>query len=1049
MIRPGSGGRPPIPREVVDRLYEQARRLDPGARAAFVKTATRETAELRDEVLSLLGEADAAEKFFECLSDVMPARAPHASSPDLSIGLSVGHYEILKWIDSGGMGTVYRARDTRLERDVALKFLPPHLTSSPEARERLLVEARAAAALEHPNVCTVYEIGETADGRAFIAMALCLGETLKERLERGPLPPEDAIMSATQIARGLAAAHARGIVHRDVKPGNVMLAIDGTVKLLDFGLAKLADVTLTSPGIHPGTIAYMSPEQVRGDVLDPRTDLWSLGVVLYEMLAGVRPFRGGSDRLVRQAILEDDPPPVSTVRPEVPSRLGQIVARLLRKEREERYGSAVELLAHLDPAQSGSRAVGDVGFRRRWMPETMSRRVALVAAGVIAALAFLGVRAIRDPDALVPATVERGGAAPAIAVLPFSAHGEEVDVWREGMVDLLSMGLDGAGGLRVIDNRTLLARWNESVGNRAADLDLALEIARQTQASYAVVGSVVAAGSQLRFAADVYDLESGRPLGQAVAEGSPDSIFALVDRIAMQTLAIVFQEDPDDLPAIDLAAVTTTSLPALKAYLDGEVHFRRTELPAAIEAWEKAIRADTLFALAYYGLAEAYAWDEGGNLGNPGRGREMLDRAHRLADRLPALEAALVRTKSSRWNNEPGSVAAVEAVASQYPDVAEAWYNLAEAYHHQPQAMRGPEETERAFRRAAELQPASALYRAHLLDLAFLWQPDSARVAREVGAYVRLAPQAARARAGRVAFALAYGDPAARARAREEVDSLDPEAATQTFEFLRHPQTALEREALFPAIDRRVEDSSRWIVRMVRFHGLGTTDGRVRRALATLDDPGTPDVLRHCGPLHLSSRGLPVPEAILEERLAATRAARPGPEDKFWISCAAGYAAERGRWREYADLLARTEEIVRREVAAGDSASARQWQRALRAVEAHGLWRRGQTEEALRAFESALGNDNFGWRVLWLVGRLSYELGRLDQAERVFRSLWYWDGPPAQLYLGRIYERKGRTAEALEAHRFVLEAWRNADPELEPLIDEARRAVTRLSVAEN
>lgn len=1048
MIRPGSRRDPPVPRDVVDRLYEQARGLEPGARAAFVKTATGETPELRDEVLSLLGEADAAEEFFECLSEVMPARAPHASIPDLSVGQSVSHYEILKWIGAGGMGTVYRARDTRLEREVALKFLPPHLTSSPEARERLLVEARAAAALEHANVCTVYEIGETANGRAFIAMAICQGESLRERLERGPVAPEDAVTTATQIARGLAAAHARGIVHRDIKPGNVMLAVDGTIKLLDFGLAKRGDVTLTRAEVHPGTIAYMSPEQVRGDALDPRTDLWSLGVVLYEMLTGGRPFRGGGDQLVLQAILKDDPPPVSTVKPEIPARLGRIVERLLRKEPGERYGSAVELLADLDPAQSGSRTVS-VGGRRRWMPETMSRRVALVAAGVIAALAFLGVRALRDPDALVPAAVERGGAAPAIAVLPFSAHGEEVDVWREGMVDLLSMGLDGAGGLRPIDSRTLLARWNESVGNRAADLDLALEIARQTQASYAVVGSVVAAGPQLRFAADVYDLESGQPLGQAVAEGSPDSIFALVDRIAMQTLAIVFQEDPDDLPSIDLAAVTTTSLPALKAYLDGEVHFRRTELPAAIEAWEKAVRADTLFALAYYGLAEAYAWDDGGNLGNPGRGREMLDRAHRLVDRLPALEAALVRTKSSRWNNEPGSVAAVEAVASQYPDVAEAWYNLAEAYHHQPQAMRGPEETERAFRRAAELQPASALYRAHLLDLAFLWQPDSARVAREVGAYLRLAPQAARARAGRVAFALAYGDPAARARAREAVDSLDPEAATQTFEFLRHPETALEREVLFPAIDRRVDDSSRWIVRMVRFHGLGTTDGRVRQALATLDDPGTPEVLRHCGPLHLSSRGLPVPEAILEERLAATRAVRPGPEDEFWISCAAGYAAERGRWREYADLLARTEEIVQRELAAGDSASARQWQRALRAVEAHGLWRRGRTEEALRAFESALGNDNFGWRVLWLVGRLSYELGRLDQAERVFRSLWYWDGPPAQLYLGRIYEQQGRTAEALEAYRFVLEAWRNADPELEPLIDEARRAVTRLSGAED
>ena len=1020
----------------VEELYERARALKPEARAAFLAEACGDDPRLEAELGSLLAHAAPAEAFFAALAETVVSPA---------LGHQVGHYRLLGSLGSGGMGTVYRAHDTRLDREVALKFLPPHLSAQPAARERMLVEARAAAALDHPNVCSIHEIGETADGQPFIAMARYEGETLKERLGRGPLPPAEAVSIAIQIARGLGAAHARGIVHRDVKPGNIMLSADGTVRLLDFGLAKLADVTLSGPGVTPGTIAYMSPEQALGDAVDHRTDLWSLGVVLYEMLTGERPFRGGNDRAVIQAILHAKPEPLRQRTRETPEWLGRIVERLLQKEPERRFGTVDEVLPDLVSAPPAEA----IAPGRRRIPAF--RPAALSGAGVLAAVALLYVartdvaQTADDSKGLAP-PANAPALAPAIAVLPFTVRGPGLDVWREGMVDLLSMGLDGAGGLRAIDSRTLLARWNEEVrGETVADLALALGVARRTQARYALVGSAVAAGLRIRFAADVYDLEIGRSVGQVQVDGPPDSVLSLVDRLGMQTAGVILEKGPGEIPAIDLARVTTSSLTALKAYLEGEARFRRSEYGKASEAWERAVRSDSMFALAYFGLAEAYVqWSD-----NSDRDKAFaaLDRSRRLADRLPSPEKTLVRAQWGRWTGTPHYIPAIEEAVRDYPDHASAWYALGEVYHHQADAMRSLEETERAFRRAAELQPATAPYREHLLDLAFMWRPDSTRIAREVEAYGRVAPHAGRTQAARIAFGLGFGGAEARARAKVALDAMAPGGTVPVYVFLSHPRFARQRDTVFSAIDPRLDDESRAPLRRFRFRDLGLTDGRVRDALTLLDDLGTPGIVRDWGPLYLSLRGLPVPERILEARLAASRADSAAFSNGFWVSCAAAYAAERGRWSEHAALLSHAREVAGRELAAGDSAGTRQWNRVVRAAEAHGLWRRGRKEEALRAFESVLPGEA-GRSHLWYVAQLALELGRLDQAERAFRWLRQWDGPPAYLQLGRILERTGRPAEAREAYEFLVYAWRNADPELQPTVDEARQAIARLSVTE-
>ena len=277
------------------------------------------------------------------------------------IGKTISHYKILAELGRGGMGVVYKAEDTKLKRTVALKFLPPALTGDPDAKERFVHEARAASILDHPNICTIHEINETEDGQVYIAMACYEGETLKEKTARGPLKLEEALDIASHIAQGLAKAHNQGIVHRDIKPANIFLTADGQVKIMDFGLAKSRGQTrLTKTDTTLGTFAYMSPEQARGEDVDPRTDLWSLGVVLHEMIAGRLPFKGDYEQAVIYSILNEDPEPLTAVRTGVPMELERIVGRCLQKNPALRYQTAADFAADLRVLKQTSEAPSTV-----------------------------------------------------------------------------------------------------------------------------------------------------------------------------------------------------------------------------------------------------------------------------------------------------------------------------------------------------------------------------------------------------------------------------------------------------------------------------------------------------------------------------------------------------------------------------------------------------------------------------------------------------------------------------------------------------------------
>src|SRR6266850_244449 len=343
----------------IKELFESALERPPEERYAFLDHACAGDEFLRKEVESLITAHEQTGSFIDSPAYELGAELLTEDQAETLVGQGIAHYEILSPLGSGGMGEVYLAQDTRLGRKIALKLLPAHFTTDKDRLRRFEQEAHAASTLSHPNVCMIHEVGETEDDRHYIAMEYVDGVTLRQRMARGSMELDEVLDIATQIASGLATAHAVGVVHRDIKPENIMLRRDGYVKVLDFGLAKLTEQEATNvaatpgarvktdTGVVMGTSSYMSPEQARGLPVDARTDIWSLGVVIYEMVTGRPPFEGATTSDVIVSILEREPPPLAQPSSEAPAELQRIISKTLHKDREGRYQAAKDLMIDL------------------------------------------------------------------------------------------------------------------------------------------------------------------------------------------------------------------------------------------------------------------------------------------------------------------------------------------------------------------------------------------------------------------------------------------------------------------------------------------------------------------------------------------------------------------------------------------------------------------------------------------------------------------------------------------------------------------------------
>ena len=976
---------------------------------------------------------------------------PTRSFKVLSPGTMISHYEIIEKIGAGGMGVVYKATDTRLGRTVALKFLPPRLLCDAEARARFEQEARSASALNHPNITTVYEIDDAED-RCFIAMEYVDGRPLNQAIKEGFSSIDEIIETAIQIGKGLDAAHRREVIHRDVKPDNIMVNAEGVVKIMDFGLAKLRGVTkLTREGTTVGTLRFMSPEQVLGRGVDRRSDIFSMGVVLYAMITGRLPFTGDDDAAIINSILNDIPEPLVRYKADVPDGLQRIIDKALAKDKEERYQHADEVVADLRRERHASGLAETQRISPDATPGRSGRKLwrVLLPAAAICAIALLIF-------VLQPFRVEMGPDTEAIAesnslaIMYFANMVDPEDSDRTGMMAsaLLITDLSESEYIEVISRQRLFDIL-QSLGKedlKVIDETVASEIAQKAGAKWILTGNVFQVEPSIILTSDISDARSGRILASQRVAGKPeDHIFAVVDRLSAairEDMALPEEAQIETDQAV--AEVTTHSPEAYRHFLEGFDFFWKHYFMEAEASFRKALEYDSTFAMANWALSYVVSEPEK---------TEMLARAVRHADKASDFEREYIHAMAARHAGNYGlAVETLEKLTEGYPNDVRAHLSLGMTL------KMNLGETEKAIeslRRALEIDPES---KETLNQLSYAYNDvgDLDNAIWAINEYISLAPDEANPYDTRGDLFAFNGKLDAALESYKKASQIRPLYSTSSegimYLFKRDYARA---DSCFEVLAKSNSRSRRSLGRMY----LATVPmyrGRFSEALQTLEDGIAADRMEQYVGISAAAKHrmtalvhmeLGDSAAALEAGRKVTEArAKISPNDpvfqnEFYVSllCLAGNLDE-------AERLAAPIALLRdRHPEAADQQD----------LILQGLleYARGNADEAIAFMEQGLAAGTPYLHLRVITAMICIESGRLGEAvdlleDGLTRYDWVRATTPvwtvkAHYLLGRAYEGSGWEPEAIEQYETFVEIWKDADPGI-PVLEDARERLALL-----